>query len=264
MARRFGRGLEHLLGHDLDARGGSGEDDFRVLDDFGALFGGLAVDGFEVDAEAFLRHGGALDDAVDAAVGDELDLGALEGRDDRGGEADDAGGAEYGDASSLPGAAELELQDALDAGDHGGRRREGAGGVSERGALEGGDERLLGGVEHVERHDGVLAAHEKPGAHTVVRRAGEYGVLDQRRDVLHFDIRVGDDDLEAGVGGHVHVEWADVLARVEHVQDGRRFLGHFLGLPGEYEIGSGGADDGAGVATLHNFQIEPRRFSLFD
>ena len=217
---------------DLHAGSGRGEDHFRVLDDFSALFGGFTVDRLEVDAEAFLGHGGALDDAVDAAVGDELHLGAFERGDDGRGEADDAGGAEHGDARSLPGAAELQLQDTLDAGDHGGGSGEGTCGISERGALERGDEGLLGGVEHVERHDGVLAAHEEAGAHAVVRRAGEDGVLDQRRDVLHFDVRVGDDDLVARIGGHVHVEGADVLARVEHVQDGRRFLGHFLVLPG--------------------------------
>ncbi len=51
----------------------------------------------EIDAEALLRDLGRLDDAIDAAMGDELHVSAFERRDDRGGEADDAGGAEHGD-----------------------------------------------------------------------------------------------------------------------------------------------------------------------
>ncbi len=58
---------------------------------------GLAGNSREIDAEALLGDLSRLDDAIDAAMGDELHVSAFKRRDDRGGEADDAGGAEHGD-----------------------------------------------------------------------------------------------------------------------------------------------------------------------
>ncbi len=100
---------------------------------------------------------------------------------------------------------------------------------------------------------------KRSGAHAV-RSGGEREDASwiRGRNVRHFDVGVGDDDFVAGVGGHVHVERADVLAR------GRACAGWALLLVSSFwsprwfgNSGSGGADDGAGIATLHNFQIEP-------
>ena len=122
---------------------------------------------------------------------------------------------------ALPAAAELELQDALDAGDHGGGGRERAGGIGEDRELEGRHHGLPGRFHHVEGEDRVLAADEDAGAHAVVGRTREDGVLHERRHLLERHVDVGDDDLVAGVGGHVHVERAHMLLRREHVQDWR-------------------------------------------
>ena len=56
---------------DVHAGGGSGEDHLGVGDDVALLFLGLARLAIEVDAEALLGDLGRLDDAIDAAMGDE-------------------------------------------------------------------------------------------------------------------------------------------------------------------------------------------------
>ena len=153
MTSSFFASLLVLLGNDLHAGGGGGEDHLGVGDDFALLLRRLAVDGFEVDTEALLGDLGVLDDAFDAAMRDELYVGAFECGDDGGGEADDAGGAEYGDLHAFPVAVELILQHALDAGDHGGGSRERAGGVREDRALERRHHRLGRGFHHVEGNE---------------------------------------------------------------------------------------------------------------
>ena len=102
MTSRFLASCLVLLRDDLHARGGGREDHFGIGDDSRFCSGGFAGDGFEIDAEALLRNFGGLDDALDAAVRDELHVGAFKRGDDRGGEADDAGGAEHGDLHALP------------------------------------------------------------------------------------------------------------------------------------------------------------------
>ena len=159
-----------FFGDHLNAGGGGCENHFGVGDDVAFLLGGFAVDRFQVNAEALLGNRSILDDAFDAAMGDELNVGAFESGNDRGGKADDTGRPEYGDLGALPAAAEFEFQLALNAGDHRGRCREGARRIGKNRALERRHHGLLGRFHHVERHQGILAAHEEACAHAIVGR----------------------------------------------------------------------------------------------
>ena len=174
-----------LVGDDAHAGGGGGEDHLGIGDDRALLLRRLARLGDEVDTEALLGHLGRLDDAVDAAMGDERDFGAFQRSDDRGGEADDAGGAEHGDLRAFPGRVLNLLRStrSTQATIAAAVVNEPAGSANvER--LERGHQRLLRGVHHVERQNGVLAADEEAGAHAIVRGAREDGVLRQRRSPL--------------------------------------------------------------------------------
>ena len=107
-----------FLRNHLHASGGSREDHFGVGYDVALLVSRFAVNGFEIDAEALLRDRRAFDHALDAAVGDKLNIGAFECGNDRRGEPDNAGGSEHGNLGSFPVAIEFLFQLAFDAGDH--------------------------------------------------------------------------------------------------------------------------------------------------
>ena len=171
----------------------------------------LARLGDQIDAEALLGHFRRLDDAINAAVSNERHLRAFQRGNDRGGEADDAGGAEHGDLRALPALVEFGAQHALDAGDHGRGRGERAGRVGESRQAERWHQRLLGGIHHIEGQNGVLAADEQTRAHSEVRRTREDGVLRQRSDLLERHVDVGDDNLPTGIRCHVHVEGRHML-----------------------------------------------------
>ena len=186
---------------------------------------GAGVDGPDVDAEAPLDVAGLLLHALRPIMPGESDLGALERGDNGGGVADDPGCAEDQDPGLGEALVLFLFQQLLDAGDHGGGRRERASGIGEGRNLEGLQKRRAKALHHVEGEPRVLAADEHGRARCVLRRARKHRVLDQRGDVLERDEDIGRDRIIAGVERHVHVERTHVLQRTEHVQN---ILGHSL------------------------------------
>ncbi len=79
-------------------------------------------------------------------------------------------------------------------------------------------------------NDRILAADEEAGANAVVRGTREDRVLHQRHDFLWRHVDVGDDDLVAGISGHVHVERTHMLLRRQHMKDWGSFA-HFKSSP---------------------------------
>jgi hypothetical protein len=158
-------------------------------------------------------------------MADDGDLCALLCRNDGRAETHYTGGAENRDASIFQAAFEFLLQRLFDLGDHCSRGGEGAGRISEDGNLEGRHHRLLGRIEHVEGERDVLAGYEDAGIDAGVRRAGEDRILDEAGHFADAHADIGHDGVEAGVQRHVHVEWAHVSQRGQHVQD--VLAGHF-------------------------------------
>ena len=69
-----------LFGDYLHAGRSGREDNLRVGNDIAFLIRRFPGNRFEIDAEALLRNCRTLDDAIDAAMGDEPHIRALEGR----------------------------------------------------------------------------------------------------------------------------------------------------------------------------------------
>ena len=66
---------------DLNAGSGGSEDDLGVSDDIALLIRRFAGNRFEIDTEALFRNCRALDDAINAAMGNKLNIRAFKGRD---------------------------------------------------------------------------------------------------------------------------------------------------------------------------------------
>ena len=154
---------------------------------------------------------------------DEGDGGALERGDDAGRGSDDAGGAEHRDRGAAKLAALLLPKRLFDDGDHCGGGGERARRVGEKRNLERLQQRLAGGVEHVESEKRVLAPDEDARPRRVARRARKHRVLDEARDFVQRNLGIGNRRVVAGVDRHIDVEGAHVRERRHHVQD---VLGH--------------------------------------
>ena len=211
-------GVEHA-----HARFRRAEHDFRRREDRRPLLRRRAVSDGNVDAEPAIDLGGVARRALRSIAPDEGDGCALERGDDARRGSHHAGRAEDRDRGAAKRAILLLLQRLFHNGDHCGGGGERAGRVGEQRNLERLEQRLAGGVEHVESEKRVLAADEHARPRRVARRAREHGVLDEVCDLVERNIGVGRRRVIAGVDRHVDVEGAHVRERRHHVQD---VLGH--------------------------------------
>ena len=90
--------------------------------------------------------------------------------------------------------------------------------------LEWRDQRLLRGVDHVERDNRVAAAKENTGPRRQFGIAREDGVLDETLHILELDAGVDGNHVVAGIGCHIDIERAHQLEQGYHMKD--RFVGH--------------------------------------
>ena len=211
-------GVEHA-----HARFRCAQHDFRRRENRLPLLRRRAVGDDNVDAEPAIDLSGVARGALRSVAPDEGDGGALERGDDARGGSHHAGRAEDRDGGAAKRAILLLPQRLFDDRDHRGRGGERAGRVGEQRNLERLEQRLAGGVEHVESEKRVLAANEDARPRRVARRAREHGVLDQVCYLVERNMGVGSRRVIAGVERHIDIEGAHVRERRHHVQD---VLGH--------------------------------------
>ena len=204
-------------------RFGCAQHDFRRRENRGPRLRGRAVGDGKADAEPAIDLGGVIGRAPRSVAPGQGDGCALEGGDDGGCGSHHAGRAEDRESGAAKGAILLLLERLFHNGDHRRRRGERAGGIGEQRDLERLEQRLAGGVEHVESDKRVLAADEDARPRRVARRAREHRVLDEASDFVQRNMGVGRRRIVARVERHVDVEGAHVAERGDHVQD---VLGH--------------------------------------